>query len=61
MPQEKIQPQMPRPVAAPTTAPGLTPLVAEKPTAADTGGYESGSADNLRIMFERLGMTKRGR
>ena len=46
---------------ADAAAPGLTPLVAEKPTAADTGGYESGSADNLRIMFERLGMTKRGR
>ena len=46
---------------ADAAAPGLTPLIAEKPTPADTGGYESGSADNLRIMFERLGMTKRGR
>ena len=61
-PREMIQPQKPRPVAAPMmAAAGLTPLVAEKPTAADAGGYESGSADNLRIMFERLGMNKRGR
>lgn len=66
-PREMIQPQKPRPVAAPMmaapmmAATGLTPLVAEKPTAADAGGYESGSADNLRIMFERLAMNKRGR
>ena len=61
-PREMIQPQKPRPVAAPMmAAPDLTPLVAEKPSAVDAGGYQSGSADNLRIMFERLGLNKRGR
>lgn len=61
-PKEMIKAQEPRPSAAPTiTAAGAMPLGAEKPTAADASSYESGSADNLRIMFERLGLDKRGR
>ena len=61
-PQEMIKAQQPRPVAAPMkAAAALTPLVAEKPTATDAAPYESGSADNLRIMFERLGLNKGGR
>jgi hypothetical protein len=40
---------------------GLFPLIAEEATSMNAGSYVSGSADNVRVVLERLGIGKAGR